>query len=345
MTDQGKPGSAPDDRRGSALDAVAAGPTAAAAAPVRLDELPAAEFLMRGRSGFISDDRARLHQNPMTRPWVEATGDLDWQGAAKFPVHSDGRVTGCLVVLAPARLTSPSESELAFWGSVAEQAGVAISTDLLRSQVSHTSALMERQRIARDLHDSVNHALFGLQARAQAIRRALDSGNTELAREAAEDLELLSRQATTEMRELLTELRPNTDEPHDLEQALRRLAGSVSRREGLAVELTLPPSGLTDLPPATAEHLFRIAGEALHNAVKHADASSAELDVDVDPQRVVLTVSDDGRGFDTAVSRSGGHGQRTMRERAALCGGEVHVVSRPGQGTSVIVRVPLNAVV
>lgn len=315
---------------------------AVAASPARLVDLPSGDLVLSGRGGFLSDDRERLAGNPTTRPWLDATAGVDWRGAAKIPVVGEAAVVGCLVVLIPERLTSPSESELAFWRSLAEQAGVALGTDALRAQVSHTSALMERQRIARDLHDSVNHALFGLQTRAQAIRRALAAGNTDLAREAAEDLESLSRQATTEMRDLLTELRPTPDDrPEDLGGVLRRLADAVTRRDGLPVRLTLPPDCLDGLPEATAEHLFRIAGEALHNAVKHADAASADLTVTVDARHVVLTVTDDGRGFDTAVARPHGHGQRTMRERAALCGGEVHVLSRPGRGTSVVVRVPL----
>ena len=194
-------------------------------------------------------------------------------------MSGDDGVVGCLVVLVPERITSPSQLELAFWRSLAEQAGVALGTDLLRNEVSRTaSALMERQRIARELHDSVNHALFGLQARAQVIRRALDAGNADLAREAAQDLDLLSRQATGEMRELLAELRPPADEDAEtLASALRRLADSVSHRDGLPVHLQLPVEELDGLALTITEHLFRIAGEALHNAVKHADAGKAEI--------------------------------------------------------------------
>lgn len=315
---------------------------AVAASPARLADLPAGDLVLNGRGGFLSDDRERLAENPKTRPWLDAVAALDWRGAAKIPVVGESGVTGCLVVLIPERLTFPSESELAFWRSLAEQAAVALGTHALREQVSHSSALMERERIARDLHDSVNHALFGLQTRAQVIRRALAAGNNDLALEAAADLEELSRQATTEMRGLLSELRPSDDEQAaGLGQALVRLAESVTGRDGLPVRLELPADGLDALPEAAAEHLFRIAGEALHNAVKHADARSADITVTLDSRDVVLTVVDDGRGFDTAVTQSRGHGQRTMRERAALCGGEAHVLSRPGEGTSVVVRLPL----
>jgi signal transduction histidine kinase len=86
----------------------------------------------------------------------------------------------------------------------------------------------------------------------------------------------------------------------------------------------------------------RIAGEALHNCVKHAGASAAAVCLDVQGGALVLTVTDDGCGFDPAGERVGGHGQQTMRERALLCGGTLHVHSAPGRGTSVVVRVPVS---
>jgi signal transduction histidine kinase len=87
----------------------------------------------------------------------------------------------------------------------------------------------------------------------------------------------------------------------------------------------------------------RIAGEALHNCVKHAGASAATVSLDGRADELVLTVTDDGCGFDPAAGGVRGHGQRTMRERALLCGGTLQVDSAPGRGTSVVVRVPLSA--
>lgn len=311
--------------------------------PARLDGLPAGDLLVRGRGGFLHDDRDRLAATEATRPWVEALAELDWRGAAKVPVRQDGRVVGVLVVIVPERITAPSESESALWESLADQAEVALGTDRLRHEVSHASATLERERIARDLHDSVNHAIFALQARAQAVERALSRDRLDLAREAAGDLTELARQATTEMRTLLTELREQAAEGPRLHLALRDLADSVSRRDGLLVALAVPETDIVDLPPATVEHLVRIAGEALHNTVKHADARRATVSVTAETGELLLTVEDDGRGFDAALSRSVGHGQRTMRERAELAGGSLSVVSRPGEGTAVVARVPIPA--
>lgn len=311
---------------------------------VRLHQLPAGDLLLHGRGGYLHDDRNRLAANDATRDWVETTAGMPWLGAAKIPLRQGDQVAGALVVLLPDRITAPSESEVALWELLGEQAEVALGTDQLRSEVSHVSATLERERIARELHDSVNHALFAVQLRAQAVERALSREQLDEARDAASGLAELARQATTEMRQLLTELReqvgPNATE---LAASLRALADSVSRRDGLLVALALPDTDLAGLPAATVEHVVRIAGEALHNTVKHADARTATVAVTVEGAELVLTVGDDGRGFDTGLSGSVGHGQRTMRERAELVGGSLSVVSRPGEGTSVVARVPLSA--
>jgi len=312
--------------------------------PARLDELPAGILLTRGRGGFLHDDRDRLGAAEATRPWVEALAHMPWRGAAKLPVRQDGQVVGVLVVVVPERIAAPSESEMALWESLAEQAGIALGTDRLRHEVSHASATLERERIARDLHDSVNHAIFALHARAQAVERALARDQLDLAREAAGGLTDLARQATGEMRSLLTELREQAaDDRPRLHRALRDLADSVSRRDGLLVALAVPENDVVELPAATVEHLVRITGEALHNTVKHAKARRATVSVTVERGDLVLSVDDDGRGFDAGLTRSVGHGQRTMRERAELVGGSLTVVSRPGEGTTVVAQIPIPA--
>jgi signal transduction histidine kinase len=127
-----------------------------------------------------------------------------------------------------------------------------------------------------------------------------------------------------------------------LADALRDLARTCSERDGLPVELRIDEP-VPPLPAASSEHLVRIAGEALHNAVKHAAASGATLALGTAGPELVLTITDDGRGFDPAGHGRRGHGQQTMRERAGLCGGSALVESAPGRGTRVQVRIPLPA--
>jgi signal transduction histidine kinase len=107
----------------------------------------------------------------------------------------------------------------------------------------------------------------------------------------------------------------------------------------LRVRLHVEP--VPGLPAGTVEHLLRITGEALHNCVKHAGAAEAQVALEVQGSECLLTVSDDGRGFDPATAGAGGHGLRIMQERALLCGSVLQVDSAPGSGTRVVVRVPL----
>jgi PAS domain S-box-containing protein len=299
------------------------------------------EQLVPGRSVYRSDVADQLRTAPMTREWVDRLSCEPWNGGALFRVWCEGSATGLLLVMIPRSLTSPSERELLLWSSLADQASVALGTQRVRAQVSRRSALTERHRIARDLHDSVSQALFSLHARAQVVRRALAADDPALAAEAAEDLELLSRQATAEMRALLGEMRPETNDRGDLVPRLQQVADAVTR-DGLSVELTVAPAPLPSLPSAVVEHLPRIAGEALHNTVKHAGATAVRVTVTVADDLLTLVAEDDGCGFDSVAAHHSGLGQRTMRERAGLLGGELFVRSAPGQGTTVEVSVPLT---
>jgi PAS domain S-box-containing protein len=322
-----------------------------AAAPVAVADLPGADDLTRGRSIFLSDAVSRYRADPRTEAWPAVVFGAEAAGAAQFPVWREGRVDGVLVVLFPTDVTSPSETDLALLSSLADQTSIVLGTDLVRRSASRASAFTERERIARDLHDSVSQGLFSLLARAQVVRRGLRAGNLELALEAAEDLEDLARQATGEMRELLSQLRTDADATEtpnnrgtsgvELADELQRLADTVTRRDGLPVEVTLSPAVLPALSPQIAEHLVRIVGEAVHNAVKHAAAQQVLIAVTAQGATLTIEVRDDGVGFspDTAT---GGLGQDTMRQRAALCGGILTVTSAPGSGTTVTVGVPLD---
>lgn len=318
---------------------------------VALAELPGAEDLVRGRSIFLSDAVSRYQADPRTETWPQMVFGAEAAGAAQFPVWRGGRVDGVLVVLFPAAVTSPSETDLALLSSLADQASIVLGADLVRRSVSRATASTERERIARDLHDSVSQGLFSLHARAQVVRRGLRAGNLELALKAAEDLELLARQATGEMRELVTQLRTEdegSDDQHaatvitmELADGLQRFADTVTRRDGLPTDVTLSPAVLPALPSATTEHLLRVVGEAVHNVVKHANAQQVLIAVTAEGAELTIQVRDDGTGF-RPENTSGGLGQHTMRQRAALCGGSLAVESAPGSGTTVTVTVPLG---
>ena len=315
------------------------------AARLRLADLPGGELLTAGRVLLLSDDRTRLAAEPSTASLAALTGGPDWHGSAKVPLHRGGQVVGCLVVLLPPAVTAPSETELVRWSALGAHASVALADEELRRQAARAAAEQERRRLGRDLHDSVSSALFALHTRTQVVDRALAAGDSALLAEAAKDMQLLSGQAIAELRAMVSAMREDAPADGraaapDLPAALEQLVATTRSRDGLPVQLRLAQP-LQPVLPATAEHLARIAAEALHNGVKHAAATAVTVELGVRGSELVLVVQDDGCGFEASAVVGAGHGQRTMRERAVLCGGWLHVDTAPGRGTRVVARVPL----
>jgi signal transduction histidine kinase len=187
----------------------------------------------------------------------------------------------------------------------------------------------------------VTQALFsmGLTLRALEILLGTDA---EAAREKLVELRELQKDALAEMRTLIFELRPSSLESDGLVQALRTHATAVQRRTGLAIVIDAEP--IDRLSLGAEEALYRIGQEALHNVVKHANASSATIRIVRDGERIQLAVSDDGAGFDPDAVARGHLGLIGMRQRADLVGGELRVASRPGLGTTIEASVPLDEV-
>jgi signal transduction histidine kinase len=204
-------------------------------------------------------------------------------------------------------------------------------------------ATEERQRIARDLHDSVSQSLFSMTLHARTAQRALrqagQDGDGPVTRELGHVGEL-SRTALAEMRALIFELRPRGLAEEGLVSALRKHAGAVSAREGVAIEVTGPSERLP-ISSDCEEHLYRLGQEALANASKHAEATRITVALTNDDSSIGLEVSDDGRGFDPAATYAGHLGLTTMRSRASEIGAKLRIDSAPGQGTAVRVELPI----
>lgn len=204
----------------------------------------------------------------------------------------------------------------------------------------------ERGRLARDLHDSVSQALFSmtLQARTAEVgleREGIDPDGV-VARSVLQ-LGELTRAALAEIRALIFELRPQALDQEGFVAALRQHAAALAARERRPVEVAGPVHRIP-LAPRTEEHVFRIALEAVHNAVRHADAERIDVRVTLPAaDRVRVEVCDDGRGFDPDVPVPGHYGLETMRERAAQIQGDLRISSRPGAGTTVTVDVPTES--
>jgi PAS domain S-box-containing protein len=207
----------------------------------------------------------------------------------------------------------------------------------LRSQAAELAASQERAHLARELHDSVTQALFSMGLTLRTLELLLQT-DPEAAKPKLAELRELQKDALAEMRTLIFELRPSSLESDGLVQALRTHATAVQRRTGLTIVVDAEP--VERLPLPAEEALYRIGQEALHNVVKHANASSATLRIVRDGDRVRLSVSDDGVGFAPDEVPRGHLGLIGMRQRVDLVGGELRVESRAGEGTVIEASVP-----
>jgi signal transduction histidine kinase len=208
----------------------------------------------------------------------------------------------------------------------------------LHERARHAAVLEERQRLARELHDSVTQALYGVSLQAEAASRALATGEAAPAANNLREIRQTTQEALSEMRLLLFELRPPLLEERGLLGALESRLGAVEARAGLTTELR--GEAVERLPSETEQELYRMAQEALNNVLKHAQASQVSVQLDVSQDRAVLEVVDDGVGFEPALCSKHGFGLPGMRERAARVGGTLQVESAPGAGTRVRVEVP-----
>ncbi len=223
--------------------------------------------------------------------------------------------------------------------AIANQAAVAMETAQLYERTLRLAKLEERQRIARDLHDSVSQSLYGIKLGAQT---ALELQRKDPAK-TADSLKYvrdLADAGLKEMRALLFELRPEAIATEGLISGLNKLTSSIKARYGISVrqELCAEPEVRLDCKEA----LYRIAQEALHNVVKHAHAANVCLRLDVAEASISLEILDDGRGFSPSEIPPGRMGLVSMAERAFKLGGVLDMETAPGEGTEVHAILPIN---
>jgi signal transduction histidine kinase len=203
-----------------------------------------------------------------------------------------------------------------------------------------TAVLEERQRLARDLHDSVVQALYGVTLHAEVARRLLTTSDALAASGYLRTLQDTAQEALDEMRLLIFELRPPILEQAGLVAALQGRLDAVEGRANLQTRLIV--EGAVNLPPVAEQALYRIAQEALNNAFKHAHARNSCVHLRQKQATVMLEIIDDGIGFDQlAANDTGGQGLRGITERVARLGGQLCIQSAPGAGARLRVEVGL----
>src|ERR1700686_4388276 len=259
-------------------------------------------------------------------PPISSAGAM---GLASASIGHPGPASG-VVVAGMRRDDFPSRYDRLLVKVGANQLAIALQGAELR-------AVQERQRLARDLHDSVSQALYAIVL---DIATALRIGGTDPTRLEAilRDAQALAEAGLAEMRALIFELRPEFLGQEGLVAALQRQVAAVRARYQLSI--TVDAIDEPEAALAIKEALYRVGQEALNNIAKNAGARAVVIPLERGAGDLVLRVRDDGRGFDAADSFPGHLGLLSMRERAASVGGVIEISTVPGQGTEVTIRVP-----
>jgi PAS domain S-box-containing protein len=253
---------------------------------------------------------------------------------ASVPLVVGEKIIGTLDVHSKTNRYAFTEEHIQTLNMVASQAAIAIENARLYEQAQQAAILRERQRMARDLHDSVTQLLYSLTLLSEAGQRMAKAGELQQVEENQARLSEIAQQALQEMRLMVYELRPLPLKREGLVRTLEQRLEAVERRAGVDTHLVI--EGEVDLTADVEEEIYRIAQEALNNSLKHARASVVTVTIRAERGYVALEVTDNGRGFDPeAVSDKRGLGLVTMQERAEKLGGRLTVRSVPGGGTSV----------
>lgn len=275
--------------------------------------------------------------HPLLKPIWEREGI---HAVMEVPIKSPrGTLLGAFTVtyLTP-HTFSPEEQRLL--KALAERAAVAIENAELYQRAQLAASLEERQRLARELHDSVSQALYGIALGARTARTLLDR-DPAAAAEPVDYVLSLAEAGMAEMRALIFELRPESLETEGLVAAIGKQLDALQARHGIEVTRSLGEE--PDLPLSTKEALYRIAQESLTNTAKHSKATSVSVTLSRADGVHELTLSDNGTGFDPEGDFPGHLGLRSMTERCEKCGGTLLIDSTPGSGTRITAKVPASS--
>lgn len=249
------------------------------------------------------------------------------------PLRLSDRVIGTLDIQS-VEVNAFDQDDVLVIQSLGDQIAVAIENARLVRRSSELAVMEERNRMARELHDSMTQLLYSLVLFSGACRKATQAGNLSRADRHLDRVEKNAQQALREMRLLVYELRPHALDEVGLVGALQHRLDAVENRAGISTQLLV--EGELDLPTETEVGLYRIAQEGLTNALKHASASSIRIEIRARDKIVNLEIVDDGCGYDPGSDvELGGLGLVSMRERAEALGGSLSIESASGVGTCV----------
>lgn len=261
------------------------------------------------------------------------------------PLKRGGKVIGVFCV-GDRQPRSFSAAEVDLLSGLAAQAAIAIENARLYERAESLAILEERERIAREMHDGLAQVLGALHFQLSRVEELLKAGETARVGETLEEIRRMAEGAYEDVRQAIFGLRTMVSRGLGLIPTLTEYLHEWSGQSGVAADLQIRDEEATRLAPEAELQLIRIIQEALANVRKHAMARSVSVRFEREGDYALVTVSDDGRGFEVSKPPkpiSKGFGLTTMRERAESVGGSLEVHSGPGRGTSILVRLPFPA--
>lgn len=267
-----------------------------------------------------------LHEGPIQAP-----------GLVVVPLSAAGTEVG---VLALRRRRPVDGRQLELIKVVGGQLGLALRNAQLFADTREMATINERNRIAREIHDTLAQGLAGIIIQLQAAEAWLDR-EPERSQQALGNATELARSSLQEARRSVWDLRPELLQKGSLAEALREEMVRTQERTGVKTSVRLRGLRQLTLSAPTEVSIFRIVQEAVANSLHHGRPSRLVVEVARDDGRLRVTVTDDGCGFNPArPGRAGAFGITSMQERASSCGGSVAVQSAPGKGTTVVLELP-----
>jgi signal transduction histidine kinase len=276
-----------------------------------------------------------IHTHPRFRGWWP-DAHPDMRSFLGVPIVAPDGVIGAFYLTDKEGAPAFSASDQELIELLAAHAAIAITNARLYERSRELSVVAERNRLALELHDAVSQKLFSVVLTAEAASTLLER-DTAAARAHLARLQELSREALNELRSLILELRPPELERDGLCGALRKHVQVLRQLHGVEIDVDIDDDVGTGSDSRRDREVFRIAQEALHNALRHAGAQRVAVRLAARDGGLVLEVSDDGAGFDPADPevRSRRLGLTSMEERARRLGGRVEIRSTRGAGTTV----------
>jgi signal transduction histidine kinase len=302
---------------------------------------------------LVTNRWAIIRDDPAWAPIREYLGELAWESFASIPMMARGQAVGVLnAFFAPGQAMESRTVE--FLAAMADQAAIAVDYATLLRHARDGARREERQRLARDLHDSIVQQVFSISMQAKSMEVLARRGPAVPAAAVlriAGEVGDLSGTVLADLRAMVHELRLSSSaDLGGLEESVRALTESTANRTGLKFAV-FAGSGLEQVKGELAEDVYRIVAEAVHNVVRHAGAGKVTIRLNLRGGRLTASVADDGQGMGTAAPSqrdpaqrdpAAGYGLTTMRERAERWGGRMTVGPGRNCGTLVRLAVPLT---